>query len=234
MSTLQDGLEEPYVLFWPPTGVEGENMSKAFVVMKRQGGFLLALPIGFIPMADLQAASFTDEEAMLGPHVVIQVLAVRQEEHGVTSLAEELDVQLLDVSDQVLPGLVKYADAGVQDEFMVHFSADPGMLPDLAMLLQQAMEWVTNLGAQRAVYYSAEEGDPPVPKEPTAKPKAERPKRVTQAKQVAEHISVMAEFAAHHGSSVGIPSAGPSSIANGGQGGWHRLLLLDQVSYLWL
>jgi hypothetical protein len=52
--------------------------------------FLLALPTGFVPLADLQAASLTDDSALLGPHTVLPVLA-----------------------DQVLPGLIKFAGSGV-------------------------------------------------------------------------------------------------------------------------
>ena len=52
--------------------------------------FLLALPTGFVPLADSQAASPTDDSALLRPHTVLLVLA-----------------------DQVLLGLIKFANSGV-------------------------------------------------------------------------------------------------------------------------
>ena len=50
IASLQDGNEEPFVLFWPPSGIEGNYMAYAHVVIQRPGGFLLAVPVGFIPL----------------------------------------------------------------------------------------------------------------------------------------------------------------------------------------
>ena len=72
--SLQDGVEE-HVLYWPPNVADPEG-SFACRALMRVGGLLLAWPQGFLPMADLQAASVASEETLLGPHTVLSVPAV--------------------------------------------------------------------------------------------------------------------------------------------------------------
>ena len=194
MMSVQEGDEEPYVLFWPPTGVDGAHISLAFIMMRRPGGMLLAVPVGFIPMAELQVASNSDESALLGPHTVLRALALRQEDSGPVSMAEEIEVQIVDVSDQVLPGLVKYADSGVADDQLLGFAEDVSVMPDLHHLLPQVISWVANLGAQRAVFYSAAEEEEQPAVKATPKAKQEKAKRASPAKQAAAQITQMAEL----------------------------------------
>ena len=46
--TLQSDVE-PYLLDWPTVGAIGLSETLALVVMVRPGGFLVAVPVGFIP-----------------------------------------------------------------------------------------------------------------------------------------------------------------------------------------
>ena len=58
MMSLKEGVEETFVFFWPtPTdGVaEGTSGALAFVVCKRRGGFLLALPVEVFSREELEA-----------------------------------------------------------------------------------------------------------------------------------------------------------------------------------
>ena len=193
IASLQDGNEEPFVLFWPPSGIEGNYMAYAHVVIQRPGGFLLAVPVGFIPLAELQEASLADGSALLGPHTVVPVPGIRMSDSGPLPAGEDVDVQLVDVSDDALPGLVAWAESGVTEDQLVAFSLDPSVTPDLSTLLQMAMDWLRESGAQRATFYSAAEEEPVVaPKKSTAPKQKEKAKRVTPAKQVADHISTMA------------------------------------------
>eukprot|EP00435_Cladocopium_sp_Y103_P060289 s620_g22.t1 len=137
-----------------------------------------------------EAASVTDGEALIGPHTVISVPGVRIGAEGPMPAEEEVEVQLVDVSDMVLPGLVLWADSGVQEDQLMWFSmTDPSVTPDLRSLLQLAVEWLQASGAMRATFYSAAEEEAPPPKKATQKAKA---KKATPAKQVADHISTMA------------------------------------------
>ena len=52
-------------------------VSIAVVVMKRSGGLLLGLPVGFIPLEDLQAASDQESGSVLGPRNTFTVPAIR-------------------------------------------------------------------------------------------------------------------------------------------------------------
>ena len=193
IASLQDGHEEAYVLFWPPTGVEGNYIAFVYVVMVRQEGLLLAVPVGFISPPELQEASQTDGSVLIGPHTVITVPGVRTGAEGTLEAGVEVDVQLVDLSDLVLPGLLPWAESGVTEEQLVWFSQDPTITPDLPALLQGALGWLQASGAQRATFYSAaEEEEVPPPKK--AVRQKEKAKRSTPAKQVADHITTMASL----------------------------------------
>ena len=193
IASLQDGHEEAYVLFWPPTGVEGNYIAFVHVVMVRQEGLLLAVPLGFISPPELQEASQTDGSVLIGPHTVITVPGVRTGAEGTLEAGVDVDVQLVDLSDLVLPGLLPWAESGVTEEQLVWFSQDPTITPDLPALLQGALGWLQASAAQRATFYSAAEEEEVPPPKKAAKQK-EKAKRATPAKQVADHITTMASL----------------------------------------
>ena len=219
--SLKDGMEEPYVLYWPipqdgvPLSATG---AACMVISKRQGGLLLAIPTGVLSEADLAGVSDADETSVLGPFQEMVVPAVRDDGAGTVSFTgTDVDVLVIDVSLEILPGLFRLSDAGVSPGDLLCFGAEVEMVPDVATLMQFVQEWLEGSGSevQRMSFYSAQEseelaetptgtskarGAKPKPK-PTGAPKAgskEPPKEVTKkatpAKMVAEQIKVMSSL----------------------------------------
>ena len=88
-----------YQLAWPADAqAEDALLSLCMVVMKREGGVLLAFPSGFIPPEALQLASNHDGGALLGPHTVLSVPGVLTDGDVAHSTGEDLDVQVDDKS----------------------------------------------------------------------------------------------------------------------------------------
>lgn len=195
--SLQEGVEEAYVLFWPPDAASFEEAmsSLAVVIMKRVGGLLLAVPVGFIPLEELQGAATTEEDSLIGPFTTLSVPAVHMEEGGPTPYGSDIEVQVVDFADRVTHGLVKFSDAQVAEELVVGFTDESAVVPDPTTLLRYAMEWAAASAAQRANFYSADEGAPEgQPPKQAAKAKAAKAKRPSTAQVTAEHISRMASL----------------------------------------
>ena len=159
LKSLRDGVEETYALFWPtPTdGVpEGTPGALAYVICKRRGGLLLALPLEVFSREELEATSDVDAEAPLGPHVVMKVPGIRDEGLGASPAGIDLDVLVVDVAEKVLPGLFKFADAGLTEDLLIGFHSDSSVVPDLVMLQTMVTDWLGGTVSQRVAFYSAE------------------------------------------------------------------------------
>ena len=71
--TVEEDLE-PYVLEWPPVpDADGSSEALVVVVLKRQAGFLLAVPRGFIPQQVLDRANQGVDGGPIGPSTVGEV-----------------------------------------------------------------------------------------------------------------------------------------------------------------
>ena len=205
MNAIQEGFQEVYQLAWPvEAGGEDAHSSLCMVIMKREGGVLLAVPSGFIPPEALQLASSHDGGALLGPHTVLSVPGVLLDGDVSHTTGEDLDVQVVDASLAILDGLSPMPDGGVEeDAAIIAFSTELQVVPDPATLLRFAKEWLAVAGPGRSVFYSAveefEQADPlnAAAKEGKAKaPKAkaaEKAKRAS-AQQVAEQIQHLSKM----------------------------------------
>jgi hypothetical protein len=96
--TLEDDLE-PYVLEWPSVpGSDGAAEAICLVVLKRQGGFLVALQPRFVPEGVLQRADAGQEAGPVGASTSAVVPGVIVE-NGIRSVTgTSLEVVLVDVS----------------------------------------------------------------------------------------------------------------------------------------
>ena len=195
LNSLAEGVEELFVLSFP-TGVPPEEAfaGLAFVVMKREGGAILAVPVGLISVDALQAASLSDPLAEFGPHTVLQIPGAREVDGVVQLLGSDLDIMVVDVSMEVLQALVPWEASDLDPSSVLGFHEDVSYFPDAATLLRLTKGWVTTATSERAQYYSAEE-EPT--EEETAAPKqkakakakaSEKAKPVSAAKQVATQI----------------------------------------------
>ena len=103
VSSIQEGFQEVYLLCWPIDVPLEDGMSgQCMVVVKREGGVLLAVPLGFIPTEALQAAAQHAEQSLLGPHTVLTIPSARFLDGQLVPTEESMDVQVVDVSLDVL------------------------------------------------------------------------------------------------------------------------------------
>ena len=199
VTSLQEGFQDLYVLNWP-IDVPAEDASAGLcqVIMKRPGDLLLGVPPGLIPPEALQGAATQGEDALLGPHKVLAVPAVIVAEGGDVVPDEDMDVQVVDVSMEVVQSLRLFSPEADEEEPMITFGLDKSVLPNPAILLSFAKEWRQVTGQGKTVFYSAEEGpegpEAPFPKVAKAKQKAKPGEKAKKPspQQVAEQIQHIA------------------------------------------
>ena len=133
-TSIEGGFLDYYTLTWPldTVGQDDAMVAIAVVVMRRQGGLLLGLPIGFIPVEDLQAASDQAEESLLGPHNTFTVPAIREDGQAVLE-GQDVEVLVIDAGDAILKGMADYSEI---DGASFYFSDDPVLGPSPQVLLQ--------------------------------------------------------------------------------------------------
>lgn len=148
---------EPYVLTWPthaPDGEDGSLEVYGLVVLKRQGGLLLAVPAQVLPQRDLDLGRVGT--GILGPSTEAEVPAVIMDGGKVHATGGAVKVVVVDCSSEVLP-LLRLPRAF--EEIAYGFDLDsPFSLPDPGVLQQVAAEWIEDSGPQGLLgFYSAEE-----------------------------------------------------------------------------
>ena len=119
---------------WPLTA-DG-LVAQCYVVMKRQGGLMLALPTGFLPADALQDSA---EAAMspLGLFTIVTVPALQEFDGGdVAPAGFDMDVLVVDVQADVLPFLT-LASQELHAEVQPFFLEDTAY-PDLSVVLRMA------------------------------------------------------------------------------------------------
>ena len=183
------------MLQWPLNS-EGAAV-QCYVLMKRRGGLLIALPSDFLTLDVLQEAQ-QDVTSALGPFTTLTVPAAQEIGGGEEIQAGfDMDVLVVDVQSDVLPFLTLLSQSAHQD---VHpFFVEDVVYPEVGATLKLAREWVVLQGGGIQNFYSAEEGPPspkvPAPMKATAKkPPAEKAKRLSGPQEVAEHIKSLAEL----------------------------------------
>ena len=195
MTALQDGVQELYLLSWPlvPSQLEESQLGYCYVLLKREGGLLLAIPKGLMSQEDLGGGA-SGPEALVGPHTTLSVPTVRSEAEELVPREEDVEVVVADFGDQILQAMSPY-DPELAEQTL-GFDLDPQVLPDGPTLLRFAKEWIALSGAERAEFYSAEEAEVPKAKgkakasEKAAKKAPSRP----SPQQVADHVKNISEL----------------------------------------
>lgn len=202
----------PYILEWPDLSqMDGNAEATVLVVLKRQAGFLLAIPQGFIPDDLLARANRGEDAGPIGASTVLQLPGVLVEDGRQSQIGSDMNVLVVDVD----AGLAQRLRAQTESEEIAFlFDAEnPFAIPSPSALLQHAMEWVENAGAESGLaFYSADgqveeledvdgEGTPlsrrstPPPKPRKPKPetstRGEKPKRPTTASLAASLDSLL-------------------------------------------
>ena len=194
MMAVEEGFQEPYVFQWP---LNADSLAaQCYVVMKRQGGMLLVLPTGFLPVESLQESPEA-ATSHLGLFTILTVPALQEFDGGdVAPAGFDMDVLVVDVQSDALPFLT-LASQELHAEVQPFFLEDAAY-PDLSVVLRLAKEWVQLQSSESMAFYSAEESPSP-PKAATMKAAAKKPavekaKRLTGPQLVAENIKSLAEM----------------------------------------
>ena len=212
---------------WPPDpGVDGQRSCVAYVLMIREGGFLLAVPDPFFSDEDLGIAGSVSEALDLGPYLRLQASPVALSPDGEWVPANSptpVPALLLD-----LPETSTMLLSPLEREFFEgeHFVAgDPALFPLASDVLVQARAWIVSdaTGDLASGYHAAEEPGAVPPVNPKRAPKAKRPTVAQLAQQQATLTTIVARLseqleqlqqqgAAHAG---GFPPTGGAQVARG-------------------
>ncbi|CAE7925619.1 unnamed protein product, partial [Symbiodinium necroappetens] len=185
---------------------DGDGITEclAAVVLKRDLGFLLALPRGVLDDAEVAQGLVAPVDALLGPTHPSEVLSMLQSPSGlVAGDGRPVQFTLADLSVDALSRLSPY-DPEEPPELMVAFDAgSPDLVPEPAALLSAAQAWVADpdmAASERVTFYSADEA--PVgaqasePKKPRPVLHLSRPKRTTMAGLAAQLDTLVATLPA--------------------------------------
>ena len=180
--------------------VTGEKvLTYALPLIARQGGLLVALPVGVID-EDAFPHSPADEDQMVGPMKVLENIELYEEDETGTGAIQAVacgiscSVVICNFLDTVLQHMREYdpvADSLL--EAVPYDETRPAALLLHSDLLPLALEWARSEVEGRVLFYSArEEPEQDVP--PVAAPNKAAPKRVTNSFNVvlAERVSSLA------------------------------------------
>ena len=177
-----------YVYEHPQGADDGVLECQAIVVMKRDHGFMVALPAGALTEAELVEGAEAGMEAPLGPSLQVQVsAAVLTDEGPVPQPGVSLACLLVDFSAQAASRFTPM-DPTTDAEILLSFdSASPECVPEPSGLLQQALVWAQrpDLVPERVAYYSAEE-ELPAPRRPVLRlSRSDAPKGIAAGSMLA-------------------------------------------------
>ena len=193
--TLQSDVE-PYLLDWPAVGASSVSETLVLVVMLRPGGFLAAVPVGFIPSAVLEVGNGPSPPGPVGPSTVVSVPGAVLDNGTLSPTGSPLAVTIVDFSQslvsqlRVLPPFHE-AQFGFDPE-------QPFAIPSPIALAARVKEWLEAGGESGTLGYATaftdvddldgqelEEGDlpdgdlPPEQSTPPRTPKPRKPARRT-------------------------------------------------------
>ena len=188
-----------YVLSWQLGEVDdGEAECSVHVLMKREGGVLLALPGAFLPEWIVSAGNLGEEGAVFGPSFRTVVPAVLVEDGVVPITGDNVEVLVVDCLPEVLTHMRRHH---VSEEIAFSYDEDaPSNVPSLDALMPAVRSWLEGV-PDLAAFYTPEEED----LTPAARPKRQpgrramptesgaRPKRPTTA-ALAVEIQQLVEF----------------------------------------
>eukprot|EP00435_Cladocopium_sp_Y103_P034882 s2166_g9.t1 len=153
---------EAYVMDWPVLSPDdGEPEAAVLVVTRRPGGFLAAVPTGFVPEEVLATGNEANPPGLVGPSTVLVVPGMMLEHGNMVPTESPLSVVVVDLEEAVLHQL-----RAVDSTENYPFSFDPEQpfaFPSPQHLLAAAREWAV-AGAESSAlpYFSAEEEGEPI------------------------------------------------------------------------
>ncbi|CAL1129194.1 unnamed protein product [Cladocopium goreaui] len=167
----------PYVLEWPAVpDTDGALEAVVLVVMKRQGGLLLAVPPLFIPASILERANAGQDAGAIGASTSLVVPGVIVDNGIRSPTGSLLEVLVVDVAADLVSQM--RATNLAEDIAMAFDPESPFTLPSPVELLQGARDWIRGAGEETGLnFYSAEGQSETEIDEAIRSPRAAAPKR---------------------------------------------------------
>ena len=162
-----------YILEWPLVpGEDGTVEAFSMVVMKRSGGFLLALPLDFLPPEEVLEGN-SQVAGPIGPSREFRVGGVVMDGGQESPIGEEIPILVVDMDLAVASSLRPIA---AEEDIAVRFSSeDPHAYPQPGELVAKTFEWLQSFEPQMsAEWYPLEvsaESAAGTPKRRAARPK---------------------------------------------------------------
>ena len=130
----------PYVLMWGSADdiEEGARECVALVVLTREGGIILAVPVDFFTEAELEKGNQDGEDGVLGASEILLVNAV--DHHSGEPVADGLPVLVVDMDARVLENMRVYLEE--EDAPVMHFEEDPTSVPVVSELVAKTFAWL--------------------------------------------------------------------------------------------
>ena len=199
---LTSGTRVRYLLKLTSPDALETRASVVLVVMKRDGGLLLALPPSVMDATFLDTLVTGSGLPIFGPSTILSVPAVTGLGEDAVPVGLDVEVKVVDADPAVLEDL-DYCPEMVPVE-TGGFTADPLVVPDPELLLVYVQEWIVLQEADMQNFYSAAEAEAldgtPLDEEETPQqtqtPKANpnvKPKRTTTA-SLASEIAKLTEL----------------------------------------
>eukprot|EP00438_Fugacium_kawagutii_P017062 Skav216355 [mRNA] locus=scaffold2385:238985:241160:- [translate_table: standard] len=164
----------------------------AFPVLPRQGGMLLAIPLGYLSEEAVDDATQSPEEgSLLGPAKDFEANLIEEDDDGAEVYVGSTETFLvIDMADRILSFLREYdpvVDPSGENE--PYSLLNPPAIVKVAEIMPGVQTWIENLAAApRLNFYSAREE----PEAAKAAPKRAAPKRVTTA-LLAQKVDTLTE-----------------------------------------
>ena len=182
-----------YVLKLPPGLLQDEEIPTAFgiPVLQRSGGFLMAIPPGYVEPSVLADGLDPNSTTMFGPSTEISVLGMEEVGDGSeTLLGVDLKVVLVDCMDSMKSHMKEFDPSMDQAPAAAFFGESPAVLPSSNSLLAQALEWISSQDQvnERVMYYSAAEEEVVIPTRQAQSPVKAKAKSATAPKKVTNAI----------------------------------------------
>ena len=167
LTSLEEEVQAMRILIWPASDDASlPTFMQAAIVMKREGGLLVALPGHALLDEVLESFSAPIDqgslEPLVGPFRRLQssILDLSPEPGGEPRRAEETaEVILVDLDLLQVEGLIQEFQTGLADhmEALAFLEGRVHAIPMPSEILEAAREWVTSTTQERLGYYTAQE-----------------------------------------------------------------------------
>lgn len=165
----------------------------AIPLMTRNGGFLFAIPSGFLDENVLLDAFSAEAENDLGPSREFSSdLCEEDDDANPVFLGRKIEVLVVDLTDEALGDSSEYDPVTHDFSSCATFDADrPVALPLMTDILHEVRSWLQSATDDRSLFYSAQEDQEPAAPAKAATSKKPPPAKKVTNQAIMEHLAML-------------------------------------------